>query len=122
MNLATTRFASFGKRTTVGKASLLCTEQFEAIKIEKLTVGEMMKTKPIVPWMGGKRRLMSQLTEKTPKHECYVELFAGGAALFFYARTSFKSGSDQRFKWALVSRQIFEWLKDANIDLMTDIQ
>lgn len=42
-----------------------------------------MKTKPIVPWMGGKRRLMSQLTEKIPKHECYVELSAGGAALFF---------------------------------------
>ena len=42
-----------------------------------------MKTKPIVPWMGGKRRLVSQLIEKMPEHECYVELFAGGAALFF---------------------------------------
>jgi DNA adenine methylase len=42
-----------------------------------------MKTKPIVPWMGGKRRLVSQLIEKMPEHQCYVELFAGGAALFY---------------------------------------
>ncbi|MFX4906812.1 DNA adenine methylase, partial [Acinetobacter baumannii] len=32
-----------------------------------------MKTKPIVPWMGGKRRLVSQLIEKMPEHQCYVE-------------------------------------------------
>lgn len=42
-----------------------------------------MKTKPIVTWMGGKHRLVSQLIKKMPEHQCYVELFAGGAALFF---------------------------------------
>lgn len=41
-----------------------------------------MKTKPIVPRMGGKRRLVSQLTQKMQEHECYVELFAGGCSLF----------------------------------------
>lgn len=28
----------------------------------------------------------------------------------------------QQFKWALISRQIFEWLENASTDLMTDIQ
>lgn len=103
-----------------------------------------MKTKPIVPWMGGKRRLVSQLTKKIPEHECYVELFAGGAALFFMREQASKvevindlNGElvnlyrvvqhhleefVRQFKWALVSRQMFEWLKNASTDLMTDIQ
>ncbi len=103
-----------------------------------------MKTKPIVPWMGGKRRLVSQLIEKMPEHQCYVELFAGGAALFFMRDEQSKvevindlNGElvnlyrvvqhhleefVRQFKWALVSRQMFEWLKSASVDLMTDIQ
>ncbi|MCE6855139.1 DNA adenine methylase, partial [Acinetobacter baumannii] len=103
-----------------------------------------MKTKPIVPWMGGKRRLVSQLIEKMPEHQCYVELFAGGAALFFMREEQSKvevindlNGElvnlyrvvqhhleefVRQFKWALVSRQMFEWLKSASVDLMTDIQ
>ena len=36
-------------------------------------------TSPIIPWMGGKRRLADRLTP----HECYVEVFVGGAALYF---------------------------------------
>ncbi len=103
-----------------------------------------MKTKPIVPWMGGKRRLVSQLIEKMPEHECYVELFAGGAALFFMREQPAKveiindvNGElvnlyrvvqhhleefIRQFKWAIISRQMFEWLKAASTDLMTDIQ
>ena len=103
-----------------------------------------MKTKPIVPWMGGKRRLVSQLCKKIPEHQCYIELFAGGAALFFMRDEPSKVevindlNGDlvnlyrvvqhhleefvRQFKWALISRQIFEWLKHANTDLMTDIQ
>ncbi|ADX03014.1 DNA adenine methylase [Acinetobacter baumannii] len=103
-----------------------------------------MKTKPIVPWMGGKRRLVSQLIEKMPEHQCYVELFAGGAALFFMrdqpSRVEVINDLNgelvnlyrvvqhhleefvRQFKWALVSRQMFEWLKSASVDLMTDIQ
>lgn len=103
-----------------------------------------MKTKPIIPWQGGKRRLVSQLIEKIPEHECYVELFAGGAALFFMREKQSKveiindiNGElvnlyrvvqhhleefVRQFKWAIISRQIFEWLKAASTDLMTDIQ
>lgn len=103
-----------------------------------------MKVSPIVPWMGGKRRLVSQLIEKMPEHQCYVELFAGGAALFFMRDQPSKvevindlNGElvnlyrvvqhhleefVRQFKWALVSRQMFEWLKSASIELMTDIQ
>lgn len=79
-----------------------------------------------------------------PEHECYVELFADGAALFFMRDQQSKVDviNDlngelvnlyrvvqhhleefiQQFKWALVSRQMFDWLKNANTDLMTDIQ
>jgi len=38
---------------------------------------------PIIPWMGGKRRLADRLTPLFPPHECYVEVFAGGGALYF---------------------------------------
>lgn len=107
-----------------------------------------MKTKPIVPWMGGKRRLVSQLTQKMPEHQCYVELFAGGAALFFMREQASKvevindlNGElvnlyrvvqhhleefVKQFKWALVSRQMFEWLKNYEfykaLAMYTDIQ
>lgn len=40
---------------------------------------------PIVPWPGGKRRLAKHilpLIEGQP-HRCYVEPFAGGAAILF---------------------------------------
>ncbi len=39
--------------------------------------------KPVVPWMGGKRRLAKHLLPLFPAHQTYVEPFAGGAALFF---------------------------------------
>lgn len=103
-----------------------------------------MKISPIVPWQGGKRRLVSQLTQNIPEHKCYVELFAGGAALFFMRETASKveviNDLDgelvnlyrvvqhhleefiKQFKWALVSRQMFDWLKNADTSLMTDIQ
>ncbi len=38
---------------------------------------------PIIPWLGGKRRLADILIPRFPAHECYVEVFAGGAALYF---------------------------------------
>ena len=103
-----------------------------------------MKTKPIIPWMGGKRRLVSQLMQKMPEHQCYVELFTGGGALFFMRPDASKvevlndiNGElvnlyrvvqhhleefMRMFKWALVSRQMFEWLKHAYLPGMTDIQ
>ena len=38
---------------------------------------------PIIPWLGGKRRLAYRLIPLFPPHECYVELFCGGSALYF---------------------------------------
>ena len=38
---------------------------------------------PIIPWLGGKRRIADVLLHRFPAHSCYCEVFAGGAALFF---------------------------------------
>jgi DNA adenine methylase len=100
-------------------------------------------TKPIIPWIGGKRRLAKTLLPLFPEHTCYAEPFAGGAALFFM-----KTPSDcevlndvngdlvnlyrvvqnhleefiRQFHWSLVSRQIFEWAQQSRPDTLTDIQ
>ncbi|HFX7568199.1 TPA: DNA adenine methylase, partial [Acinetobacter baumannii] len=92
-----------------------------------------MKSKPIIPWQGGKTRLAKDLLCKFPEHSCYVELFCGGAALFFLregpARTEVINDLNgelvnlyrvvqnhleefvRQFKWCISSRQIFEWEK-----------
>ena len=98
---------------------------------------------PIIPWIGGKRRLAKRILPIFPAHDCYVEPFAGGAALFFL-----KDQSDvevlndingelvnlyrvvkhhleefvRQFKWALISRQIYGWLKQTPEETLTDIQ
>ena len=36
---------------------------------------------PIIPWIGGKRRLADRILTLFPPHECYVEAFAGSAAM-----------------------------------------
>ena len=38
---------------------------------------------PIIPWLGGKRRLAETILHRFPPHTCYVEVFAGGAAMYF---------------------------------------
>jgi site-specific DNA-adenine methylase len=36
---------------------------------------------PIIPWIGGKRRLAEKLIPQFPVHSCYAEVFAGRANL-----------------------------------------
>lgn len=101
-----------------------------------------MKT-TIFPWVGGKRKLAKHILPMFPAHTCYVEPFCGGAALFFMKeRAAVEVLNDldgdivnlyrviqhhleefiRQFKWALTSRQIFEWLKDTPVATLTDIQ
>jgi DNA adenine methylase len=101
-------------------------------------------TNPIIPWLGGKRRLADKLIPLFPQHECYVEVFCGGAALYFLrpqpAPTEIINDINgelinlyrvvqhhleefvRQFKWAISSRQIFQWHKDTPTETLTDIQ
>ena len=98
---------------------------------------------PIIPWIGGKRRLASRILPLFPEHGCYVEPFCGAAALFFLkAPAKVEVLNDingelvnlyrvvqhhleefvRQFKWALTSRQIFKWLQATPPEPLTDIQ
>lgn len=98
---------------------------------------------PIIPWIGGKRRLADRLIPQFPPHECYVEVFAGGAALYFMRPPApvevindvngelvnlyrvVKNHLEEfvrQFKWALSSRDVFKWLQDTRPETLTDIQ
>ena len=98
---------------------------------------------PIVPWIGGKRRLADVLIPRFPPHRCYLEVFAGGAALFFLRPPAevevLNDANNQlvnfyrvvqhhpdelvrQFRWVLNSRQAFEWLKMTPPETLTDIQ
>ena len=101
-------------------------------------------TNPIIPWLGGKRRLADRLIPLFPPHECYVELFCGGAALYFLRQVPapVEILNDvngelvnlyrvvqhhleefvRQFKWALSSRQVFKWLQETQPQTLTDIQ
>lgn len=98
---------------------------------------------PIIPWIGGKRRLADMLIPRFPRHHCYVELFAGGAALYFLRPPApvevindingdlvnlyrvVKHHLEEfvrQFKWALSSRELFRWLQDTPPETLTDVQ
>ena len=100
-------------------------------------------SKPILPWMGGKRRLAKQILPLFKPHTAYVEPFCGGAALFFMKEPAkvevindvngelvnlyrvVKHHLDEflrQFRWALVSRQEYLWQQKANPEALTDIQ
>ena len=101
-------------------------------------------TNPIIPWLGGKRRLADKLIPLFPKHECYVEVFCGGAALYFLrpfpAATEVINDINgelinlyrvvqhhleefvRQFKWAISSRQVFKWHQLTDTKTLTDIQ
>ncbi|MAN51226.1 MULTISPECIES: DNA adenine methylase [unclassified Marinimicrobium] len=99
---------------------------------------------PIIPWLGGKRRLVDRILPLLPQHSCYVEPFAGGAALFFLrpvpAEVEVLNDINgdlvnlyrvvqnhleefvRQFKWALSSRQVFKWQQMTRPETLTDIQ
>lgn len=98
---------------------------------------------PIIPWIGGKRRLADQLIPRFPPHKCYVEVFAGGAALYFLRpQAEVEVINDvngevvnlyrvvkhhleefvRQFKWALSSRDMFKWLQETRPETLTDLQ
>lgn len=104
----------------------------------------MSNAVPVIPWMGGKRRLADKLIPLFPAHDCYVEVFCGGAALYFLRPQPAKvevlndiNGDLVRlyrvlqnhleefvrhFKWSISSRQLFEWAKMTRPETLTDIQ
>ena len=103
----------------------------------------MPDANPLVPWIGGKRRLAKHILPVFPEHTCYVEPFAGAAALFFLkepvkAEVLNDVNGDlvrlyrvvrhhldefvRQFRWALTSREMFKWAQDTHPDTLTDIQ
>lgn len=103
-----------------------------------------MEASPIIPWLGGKRRLADKLIPLFPPHECYVEVFAGGAALYFLRPVpapvevlndingelinlyrvvaNHLEEFVRQFKWAITSRQVFKWMQETKPGTLTDIQ
>jgi DNA adenine methylase len=98
---------------------------------------------PIVPWPGGKRRLLKQLLSDIPEHSSYVEVFGGGAALLLAkAPAPAEVLNDihgelvrlyrcvqhhldelvRQFRWALASREMFRWAQMQRPETLTDIQ
>jgi DNA adenine methylase len=99
--------------------------------------------KPIIPWIGGKRRLAKQILPLFPDHTCYVEPFCGGAALFFMkvpskvevlndlngdvvnlyrVVTHHLDEFVRQFRWALSSRETFLHHQVTDVRALTDVQ
>lgn len=106
-------------------------------------MGMGLKAQPLVPWIGGKRRLVAEILPWFVPHTCYVEPFAGAAALLFNKVPSKVEvlndvNADlvnlyrvvrhhleefvRQFRWALSSRKLFEWSQATPPEVLTDIQ
>ena len=98
---------------------------------------------PIVPWIGGKRRLADRILPLFPPHHAYIEPFCGAAALFFAkppSRVEVLNDINgdiinlyrvvschleefvRQFKFSLHSREMFEWARETPPETLTDIQ
>ena len=87
--------------------------------------------------------MVDLLFKRFPSHSCYVEVFAGGAAVFFNrAPAEVEVLNDvngdlvnlyrvvthhleefvRQFKWALTSRQVFRWMQETRPETLTDVQ
>lgn len=98
---------------------------------------------PIIPWIGGKRRLAKHILPLFQEHTCYVEPFCGAAALYFLKEPAraevindingelvnlyrvVKHHLDEfcrQFRWSLTSRQMYRWLQATPEETLTDIQ
>lgn len=103
----------------------------------------LRSAKPIIPWPGGKRRLAKRIIAAMPEHTCYVEPFAGGAAVLFSREpaevevindvnselvTLYRCVQHhldelvRQFRWTLASRQGFDWAMQQRPETLTDIQ
>ncbi len=103
----------------------------------------IVPARPILPWIGGKRRLAKHLLPMFGAHECYVEPFCGAAALFFMKPPAkaevindingelinlyrvvqcHMDEFSRQFRWSLVSRQLWHWLDASRPETLTDIQ
>jgi len=99
--------------------------------------------KGVIPYFGGKSRLAKTIINKIPKHTCYIEVFAGGASVFFGKEPSkaevindldkdlvtlyraIKHHPEElyrQFKFSLVSRAEFDREQQVNPETLTDIQ
>ncbi|SHH32980.1 DNA adenine methylase [Desulfofustis glycolicus] len=97
----------------------------------------------LIPYFGGKTRLAKQIIDRFPEHTCYVEVFAGGASVFFSKEPSpaevlndldkelitlyraVKHHPEElyrQFKFSLVARTEFNRETQVNPDTLTDIQ
>lgn len=98
---------------------------------------------PIIPWPGGKRRILKHLLSDIPEHTSYVEAFAGGAALLLAKQPAAAEVLNdlngelvrlyrcvqhhldelvRQFRWALSSREMFRWAQMQQPETLTDIQ
>ena len=105
----------------------------------------MTKHYPVIAWPGAKRRLAKHLLPliHSRPHTCYVEEFAGGGSMLYMRQPAqvevlndinvdvanlnrvIKHHLEEfirQFKWALTSRQLFEWAKATPPEVLTDIQ
>jgi DNA adenine methylase len=97
----------------------------------------------LIPYFGGKSRLAKTIISKFPEHQCYVEVFAGAANVFFAKEpkgTEVINDLDKdlitlyrvvkhhpeelhrQFKYVLISRDEFKRMMQTNPETLTDIQ